>query len=51
MQESVVFLLKFYVENVSWSLALRLPVAVGLGLVASPMLYGLGKAIGKVGGA
>lgn len=51
VQESVVFLLKFYVENVSWSLVLRLPVAVGLGLVASPVLYGLGKAIGKVGGA
>lgn len=51
VQESVVFLLKFYVEALPLALGGRVFVTVGLGIVAAPVIYLLGKAIGKVGGA
>lgn len=49
-QQCLVFLLKYYVEGISLSLALRIPVTAALSCLAVPVLYGLSKAIGKVGG-
>lgn len=43
------FLLKFYLGEADWSLALWVPATVACSIAASPVLYLLCKAIGKVG--
>lgn len=49
VHEGTVFLLKFYLGEADWSLALWVPAAAAASIAASPVLYLLCKAIGKVG--
>ena len=50
LHEGLLFLLKYYLEEAAWSLALWVPVTAGLSVLSCPVIYLLAKAIGKAGG-
>ncbi len=49
--EGALFLIKYYLEEADLGLWLWLPKQAGLSVLACPPIYGLAKAIGKVGEA
>lgn len=50
LHEGVFFLLKYYLEEAAFSMALWVPVTAGLSVLSCPVIYPLAKAIGKAGG-
>ena len=50
LHEGAAFLLKYYLEGAPFSLIRWVFAAAGLSMLSCPVIYGLSKAIGKVGG-
>lgn len=50
LHEGALFLLKYYLAQAAGSMALWVPITVGLSLLGCPVIYLLAKAIRKAGG-